>query len=220
MRKLSLFILLSIFFAIGCDKDFEEINDNPNEPSSVPSGLLTADIVRVLGNSMYSTFVGGDMGSCWGQHWSKVQYNDEERYVPRGTVITDLVWKNIYESVISDARSMQKIATEEGNKNMQGVALVLQAYGYALLTDVFGDIPFSEAMKADEGIFSPKYDKQEDVYTGVLQMLDEANTLLTADGATITATSDLVYGGDYMKWKKFANSLKFRCLMRISGKKM
>ncbi len=220
MKNISLIFTLAVGLVLfmGCDKDFEEINNNPNDPIAVPSGLLTADVVFNACNSLYDTFVGGDMGSCWAQHWGKVQYNDEERYQPRGSIIEVLVWKTIYEDVISDAKTMQNLAVAEGNENMQGVALVMQAYGYSLLTDVFGSIPFSEAIRADEGIFSPKYDTQEEVYTGILAMLDEANSLFSADGGTILANSDILYGGDYSKWQKFANSLKFRSLMRISGK--
>ena len=163
MRKI---LLLTVFamgmsFSIGCDKGFEELNTNPNDPITVPSGLLIADVVFNAGNSLYSTFVGGDMGSCWAQHWGKVQYNDEERYVPRESVIETLIWKTYYEDVISDARSMQLIAETEENKNMQGVGIVMQAYGYSVLTDMFGNIPFTDAIKASDGNFTPAYDSQE-----------------------------------------------------------
>lgn len=221
MRKI---LLLSVFFigmtfSIGCDNGFEDLNTNPNDPITVPSGLLIADVVFNAGNSLYSTFVGGDMGSCWAQHWGKVQYNDEERYVPRENVIELTIWKTYYEDVISDARSMQLIAETEENKNVQGVGLVMQAYGYSVLTDMFGAIPFTDAIKASEGNFTPAYDSQETVYNGILAMLDQADELLSADGGTINPTSDILYGGNWSKWEKFANSLKFRALMRISGKK-
>jgi len=98
-----------------------------------------------------------------------------------------------------------------------GVALTLQAYGYLFLTDVYGDIPFSEAINAEEGIIAPAYDSQEAVYTGVLAMLDNAISLLGTSGS-INGTNDIVYGGDAGLWKKFASSLKFRALMRVSGK--
>ncbi len=221
MRKLLLWSVFCIgmTLSIGCDEGFEELNTNPNDPITVPSGLLIADVVFTTGNSLYSTFVGGDMGSCWAQHWGKVQYNDEERYIPREGVIETTVWKSLYEDVVSDSRTMQLLAEAEGNANMQGVALVMQAYGYSLLTDMFGNIPFSDAIKASEGNFTPAYDSQEAVYTGILAMLDQADQLLAEDGGTINNLSDILYHGDWSKWEKFANSLKFRCLMRISGKK-
>lgn len=221
MRKILLMtaVAIGLTFSAGCDQGFEELNTNPNDPTTVPSGLLIADVVFNAGNTLYSTFVGGDMGSCWAQHWGKVQYNDEERYVPRENVIETLIWKVYYEDVISDARTMQLIAETEENKNVQGVGLVMQAYGYSVLTDMFGNIPFTDAIKASEGNFTPTYDSQEVVYNGILAMLDQADELLSADGGTINASSDILYGGDWSKWEKFANSLKFRCLMRISGKR-
>jgi len=221
MKKIKILISILVFgslFFIGCDKGFEELNTNPNEPTSVPSGLLLADIVRNTGNYTYSTFFGGDMGSCWAQHWAKVNYEDEERYKVRASVIEDFCWKGIYEDVIADARSMEKIAAVEGNDINRGVAIVMQAYGYSLLTEMFGDVPFSEACRGDEGIITPVYDSQQNVYTGIFAMLDEANTLLSSGNGTMNESTDLVFGGDPSKWQKFANSLKFRLLMRISKK--
>ncbi|SNR64447.1 SusD/RagB family nutrient-binding outer membrane lipoprotein [Lutibacter flavus] len=214
--KIIALLLFSLLVSVSCDSDFEEINQDPNNPIAVPSSLLIPGVVRAAQNRSYSTFVGGDMGACWSQQFSKVQYNDEERYQPRQGVITQ-VWGDFYEDVISDAKSMQEIAIQEENNNMQGVAITLQAYGYAFLTDVYGDIPFSEAIKAGEGIISPVYDSQEAVYTGILAMLDEAISLLGTSGS-IDGTNDIVYGGNANLWKKFASSLKFRALMRASGK--
>lgn len=210
----------------GCS-DFESTNTNPNQPGKVPAATLIPNILYTcmgedgdVANStgMYSTFVGGDMGGCWAQHLSKVQYNDEERYKPRGAVVQDF-WETIYEDVVNDANKMNILATEENNKNLQGIALILKAYGFSVLTDCYGDIPFSEALKVDEGILKPKYDKQEDVYTGILALLDEAQTLLAPGNGEVPASSDVLYKGDITKWKKFAGSLKFRCLMRISSKR-
>jgi hypothetical protein len=214
--KIITILLFSLLVSVGCDDNFEEINTDPNNPTSVPSDLLITGIARGAQNRSYSTFVGGDMGACWAQHFAKVQYNDEERYIPRQGVITS-VWDDYYSVVISDANSMYNIAVTEENNNMMGVALTLQAYGFAFLTDAYGDIPFSEAIKAEEGIISPVYDKQEDVYTGILSMLDRAIALLGTSGS-INGTNDVIYGGNAGLWKKFASSLKFRVLMRASGK--
>jgi hypothetical protein len=201
----------------SCDKNFEEINTDPNNPVAIESGLLIADAVFNASNQMYSTFVGGDMGACWSQQWAKVQYNDEALYTPRESVIQGF-WDTFYEDLGSDANTMYNLAVEEENANMQGVALVLKAFGFSVLTDCYGDIPFSEAYKSGEGILKPKYDAQADVYNGIIAMLDQADGLFSADGGVINAQSDLIYAGDWSKWQKFANTLKFRVLMRMSGK--
>ncbi len=215
--KIITILFFSLLVSVGCDSDFEEINQDPNNPVAVPSDLLIPGIVRAAQNESYSTFTGGDMGACWSQQFAKVQYNDEARYIPRQSIISR-VWNTYYSVVIADADAMYTIAVSENNNNMMGVALTLQAYGYAFLTDVYGAIPFSEAIKAgSEGIIAPKYDSQEEVYTGTLAMLDEAIALL-GTGGTIDGTNDILYGGDSGLWKKFASSLKFRMLMRASAK--
>ncbi len=213
--KIITILLFSLLVSVGCDKGFTDLNTDPNNPTTVPSDLLIPGVARGAQNTSYSTFVGGDMGACWSQQFAKVQYNDEARYIPRQGVITS-VWNTFYSVVISDANSMYKLAEAEGNNNMMGVALTLQAYGYAFLTDVYGDIPFSEAIKADEGNIAPVYDKQQDVYTGILTMLDDAIAKLGTSG-TIDPINDIIYQGDASLWKKFASSLKFRVLMRESG---
>ena len=213
-------VLLGLFFVIGCTKDFEEINTNPNNAISVPSDLLIPDVVRITENVMYSTFVGGDMGSCWAQHMAKINYEEEARYKPRNSVLENTIWKTMFEDVISDAYTMQQLAIEEENDYTQAIGIILQAYAYSVLTEMFGMIPFTEAMQAGaaEAILAPVYDDQLTIYTGIFAMLDEANTLLSTGTGSINTATDILYGGDETGWLKFANSLKFRLLMRISAK--
>ncbi len=214
-KKYFFVLLLLIFGSVSCDDDFD--NNDPNSPTRVESSQLLTDLSRQATNQLYSTFVGGDMGACWSQQWSKVQYNDEERFSPRSSVIITL-WETFYEDVISDAKTMENLAVLEGNQVSEGVALVMQAYGYSILTDLYGDIPFTEAVRADEGIFAPAYDEQEVVYNGMLEMLDRADALLATNNGSLNPSFDPIYQGDAAKWRKFANSLKFRALMRVSAK--
>jgi hypothetical protein len=201
----------------ACDHDFVETNTNPNDPIEVPGGLLMADIERNAINTLYNIQIGGEMGESWIQHWSWVQYNDAERYSPRQTSI-EALWDIYYEDVIADARSMELLAEKEKNAALQGAAITLQAFGYAVLTDVYGQVPFTEAMKASTGNFAPVYDEQETIYTGIHTMLDKASDLLATGTGEINESFDLMYHGDIAKWEKFANSLKFRTLMRVSGR--
>jgi len=208
-----LFAALLVFSS--CDKDFEEINQDPNNPISLPAHLLMPTAIRNGMNEMYSTFTGGDMGSCWSQQFAKVQYNDEARYIPRQSIIAR-VWTTFYANVISQADAMYTLAEAEGNNNMMGVALVIQAQGYQVLTDLYGDVPFTEALSTEQGIIAPAYDAQSGVYSGIIDMLTRATSLL-GTGGSIDSGSDILYGGDAGLWAKYANSLKFRALMRISG---
>ncbi len=216
---LNKYLILSFLFAfvlVGCDEGFEDLNKDPNNPNEVPADLILGKMQFDISDAMNSTFVGSDMGSCWSQQMAKTQYNDEARYSPRPSVIR-FFWDDLYEKGVNESFAMYKIADADDNNNLKGIALVMRAYAFSVLTDTFGDIPFSEAGQAESGNISPKYDKQEDVYQGILALLDEAKSLLGTGGA-VSSTTDLVYGGDVVKWEKFANSLKFRALMRISKK--
>jgi Starch-binding associating with outer membrane len=216
MKKISiLFIAITTLFVFSCD-NFGDVNENPNQPLSVPAHLLLGNIIRVNQNTIYGMQQGGDMGMCWAQHVSKVQYNDEERYIPRRGAI-DAIWTNLYTAVISDAKTMYVLADEEGNDNLKGISLVLQANAFQILTDLYGPVPFDEVFV--EGIIKPKYNSQEEVYDGLIGLLTQADLLLANNTGDVPATSDLVYGGDATKWRKLANSLKFKALMRISARR-
>lgn len=217
MKKLIyLFIASLAFTAISCDKDFEEINISPNSSPVTDPNLLLATTIISTQNIIYNAQIGGDMGLCWSQQWSKVQYNDEERYIPRRANI-DAMWSTFYASVIAEASSAYELAGMEGNTNLQGAALVMKANALQILTDVYGPVPFTEM--GIPGNIKPVHDSQEVVYDGILAMLDEANTLLTNGTGEITPSADLLYGGNTANWRKFANSLKLKALMRIVAKK-
>ncbi|WP_289044678.1 SusD/RagB family nutrient-binding outer membrane lipoprotein [uncultured Olleya sp.] len=214
--KITLLSLLTILTIVGCTRDYEEINTDPNNPVEIPGHLLLGTTQRVYMNVMHGVLggAGGDMGAIWAQLWTKVQYNDEERYVPRRDVM-DNIWTSTYTSVISEAKAMEELAIAEGNTNLQAAALIMQASGYQFLTDLYGPIPFTQAINTE--ILKPSYDDEETVYNGIINMYTQAANLLSNGTGTITASSDLFYGGDTTKWLKLANTLKFRALMRISS---
>lgn len=214
MKKISiLFVALIGLLSASCDKDFETINMDPNNPTVVPAHLLLGNIIRINQNAIYGMQQGGDMGMCWSQQVSKVQYNDEERYIPRRAAI-DAIWNTLYSSVISDAKSMYSLAEAEGNTNLMGISLVLQANAFQILTDLYGPIPFSQACNVT--ILKPAYDSQEVVYNGILSLLTQADAKFATGSGSVPASSDLIYGGNMTKWRKLANSLKLKALMRVS----
>jgi len=215
MKNIKIIILLLVVAIIytSCDSTYEEVNTDPDNPTNMPANLFLSGILRNTGNQITSSFLAGEAGSEWSQHLSKTVYNDADYYIPRQNAIQSL-WTVSYSSILKDADVMQRSALADGNSDLQGVALVIKAFTYQYLADSFGDIPMSEALSAEN--FTPKYDKCEDVYTNIIAMLTEADSLLNGSGS-ITTSQDLIYGGDWSKWKMFANSLKFRVIMRASG---
>lgn len=211
-----LFVAALLF--VRCDNSFEDINKNIDDPISVPSSMIIGTIVRDAVNELYSTFNGSEIGETWSQHISLIQYNDPERYKPRVTSM-DGVWNRLY-TCASNANQMYSLALVEGNKTNQGVALLLKAYCFSILTDLYGDIPFNEALKGpSDGNFTPVYDSQEKVYEGLLSMIEESIVLLKDGSGEIDGSMDILYSGNKSRWLKFAYSFKFRALMRISQKK-
>lgn len=207
--------IAGVLFA-SCENGFEDLQQDPTRPSvdQAPTDLLLANTIRQTQAALYNVQQGGDMGMCWAQLWSKVQYNDEERYTPRRGSI-DNVWQTLGASVIYDAKVMSTKAEAEGNKNLQAIGYIIQANAFQMATDLFGPVPFSEA--GVKGNLKPKFDSQKDVYDGILAMLTKADALLATGTGDVPATSDIVYGGDLNKWRRLANSLKLKALMRISN---
>ncbi len=219
MKKIVYFgLALSVFLlsTTSCDNNFEEINTTENNALVTDPNLLLAGAIRNTSNVLYGSGVGMEIGLGWTQQLSKALYNDVERnYSPNTTTISNF-WSNMYVTVIKRTDEAYKLA--DGNSNLQAVSLTLRANAYQVLTDAFGPIPFSSAM--DEVNTKPSYDSQEDVYDGILDLLDEAEALYAQGGSgEFTSTADLLYGGDIDKWRKFNASLKLKVLMRISGKK-
>ncbi len=110
------------------------------------------------------------------------------------------------------------LADKRGSITHKGIFKIFRSLMFSFMTDYYGDIYYSQALQGREGILYPKYDRQEDIYKGLLTELDEANTMIKQGTETVSGTYDLMYGGDKTKWQKFANSLKLRLLMRASKK--
>ena len=215
--KYSLFLLVfsAMVINISCDSDFEDINRDPNNPTEIAADRLLANLLLSTANQLYASFTSLDQGAGWAQQVAKVQYNDEMRYIPRENTIS-ATWNDFYRATVSDANQMVLIGTERGDQASVAIGKIMTAYGFLILTDFFGDIPFNEAL--DFTNIVPAYDPQEVVYEGSLALLQEAIDILNGPDLSISSSSDLLYDGDLEKWQKFAGSLKFRALMRISSK--
>ena len=212
-------IIPGLFLIVGllssCTKDFEKMNENPNSPVNVPAinvftNALQTSVDRQLGGWIQHTYLG-----VWCQQWCKVQYIDEDRYMPRDM---SAEFQNPYVRDIKDLTIVITTATEEENDLLLAAAKIMRAWTFMYITDIWGDIPYSEAMQGFSvtGTLTPKYDTQASIYADLLVQLEEANVLLTGTARNFGA-GDILYGGDPGLWRKFANSLKLRILNRAAG---
>jgi hypothetical protein len=124
----------------------------------------------------------------------------------------------VYTSELKNLTIVITKATESGDKALEGAAKAMRAWAFMYLTDAWGDVPYSEALQGFnvDGTLTPKYDKQADIYADLLVQLEDANQLLASTTLNF-GSGDLIYGGDPVKWRKFANSLKLRLLNRAAG---
>jgi len=208
--------VLGVVVLQSCTKDFDEINKNPNAidiNKDYPDKLL-ANAIEDIADRVFDVWLGHEIGSCWVQHMAKVQYTDEDRYVPRNDVI-NMVWNGLYAGPAIETQRIYEMGQRLGNRNYQAVALVLKSYIFSVLTDLYGDIPYKEALKVDS-TYTPKYDTQESIYLALNAKLKEANELFLVGGPKVQG--DILFGGDITKWKRFANSLRLRLLMRMSNR--
>ncbi|MCK4344577.1 MAG: SusD/RagB family nutrient-binding outer membrane lipoprotein [Bacteroidales bacterium] len=218
------FLALAMIFTVGsCTKDFEEMNTSPNSPTDVPSiniftHVITASVGRELGGWIQHTYLG-----CWCQQWAKVQYIDEDKYQPRDMTgdMEGIYTNQLFDLQVIIDKTTAEIEAENqvpSNTALLAAAKIMRVWVFSFLTDLFGDIPYSEALQGlyADGIITPKYDTQESIYTAFFNELEEANTLL-GSGVINFGSGDLIFGGDPAKWKKFGNSLKLRLLNRCAG---
>lgn len=194
----------------ACTQDFGEINSNPNAPENVTGGLLLPTIIINPAQRL------GRLG--WEEGNTAMQIsavNNFTTFDQMGWGGQDGVWNDMYRG-IRDADNLMIIADESGNTAFKGVAMIMKAWMGATLADFFGDVPYSQANKAKDDNFTPAYDAQEDVYNTILSELETAEGLL-AQGGSIDG--DPLFSGDLLKWRKFANSLRIRYLMRLEKKR-
>lgn len=206
----------SIAFALllftGCTKNFDTINQNPNSPQQVENEqfLLPSVIINSVRNYSYkSQFEASVVGDYYANQYVSGFDNDWTASVTEGTYL----W-NFFDQ-LKDVQNLRVLSHNKGDKNNEGVSLVLWSWMFQVMTDNFGDMPYSQAVQGKTtGNFFPVYDKQEDIYYALMDSLKEANTLLST--GTDPINSDVLLGGSAMRWREFANGLRLRLLLRMS----
>ncbi len=219
--KNNFIILLTLVFAlVSSCVDLDEINVNPNgvDPETADLNLLLPTIETGVGQTVVSLGFGNVAGVM--QHTQKDGWSSGHNDYDWDN--QDHSWAGYYGILRNNDEFYQK-ALDGDFKFHQGVALVMEAYTFGLITDLWGDAPYTEALQGEDGPdnFKPAYDNQQTIYMGILADLETANTLLSQDQGSylnIEPSQDVIYGGDASKWRKFANSLALRYYMRLSVK--
>ncbi|WEK34362.1 MAG: SusD/RagB family nutrient-binding outer membrane lipoprotein [Candidatus Pseudobacter hemicellulosilyticus] len=218
--KLFLYILVAGILLAGqaCTKGFDDLNTNPSGISDLdPSYQLTKIQADMSGDredtwrydlGICSPIVQQLGGSWWTQHGGMYQVVEKNHWFSHWETTFPRELKNIQDII-------DKTADDPAQANMHAAARILRVYLYAKLTDLYGDIPYSEAIKGyTERKFLPKYDSQESIYQDFFKELEAAVATLDAAGPAIKG--DLFFSGDISKWKKLGNSLRLRLGFRLT----
>jgi hypothetical protein len=202
--------------AVGCNNDkLTSLNVNPNSPENVPPGPLFTFAAR-LGVARW--FGGWDLRTAeWvSQQLSEIQYTDEDRYVRMHASDTEGTFNGAFAGELKDLQSISDGGIAAGTAGSYGPALALRTWGFANLTDAWGDIPYFNALKGDSvgSSLAPSYDKQDAIYADFFAKLDKAAKDLSG-ASNVLGSNDPIYGGSPAKWQKFINSLRARLALRL-----
>lgn len=204
----------------ACTSNFEEINTNPN--------TTTVGDIKASGMFEPLLYNGANAWLNYTWFWNNelIQFTaftggttrQEHRYF-----ISDGNWQsiwNLYARYANNALHMYDLAVEQGDASLEAIALTLKVLYMSNLTDMFGDIPYSEAFTARklDGTLKPKFDSQREVYEQMFAELEEANLIYATNPVFIKPSLDGMYGGSMAKWRKFNNSLYLRLLCRVGGR--
>lgn len=220
MKKVYISLVLLSCLTASCTKNFEKINTDPNRPTEVNPGVVLGQMEYRMVSSSISAARGFTHELMQVDAPRSSSGNGVHRYVINpGTG----VWNSFY-TLLADVNVVISSAERLKENNYKAIGLVYKCWAYSILTDIYGDIPYSEAMKAADGNVQPKFDSQKDIYTQILKDLDAANTLfdenkaLTYGGDNLYPSNSLTSGKNLgiQRWKKFGNTLKLRLLLRLS----
>lgn len=201
---------------VGCSNDkLTNLNTDPNNPTSAPPGPVFTQAVRLAAGR----FVGNNFSlrqtEFLTQHWAEVQYPDEDRYIRLDPASTQGTFNGAYTAELVNLKKLADAGLVQKNAAVYGPAQVMSTWDFEYLTDSWGDIPYSQALKADSGINSPTYDAQKDIYASFFKTLTKASTDMAATSGTGYGSADPIYQGNLAKWEKFANSLHARLALRV-----
>ena len=215
MKKIICAVL--VLMVSACSKQFDEYGINPNAPETASAPLLLSGAEV----STFATYSGqlARISSILVQQTAgnQSQLQTIGQYViGEGTITNE--WSTIYTGALVNCRTLID-RYGEGNPHYVGMAKVLMALNFGAATDMWGDVPFTEALKAQQGNFQPRYDKQEDVLKGIQTLLDEAIASLSQPKTAnqfLPGADDLIFGGNAAAWINAAYILKARYANRLS----
>ena len=215
--------LILLLLTMGaCDTWDENINVNPN----APNGVLESDNQNDVDPSVFmvpmlwATVDGFDY-LAWNVMPAVCEYHGKTKSLSQGNrhkswhAFDDSeYWVNMY-TAVRVIKNLKNAGINADDIRYQAIADIWESYTFSMITNLYGDVPYFDPISDDPPLLST-YDKQSDIYPALLEKLRLAGELLDRQEVPIDAGSDLVFGGDILKWKKFSNTLRIRLAMYMS----
>ena len=213
-----IFIFLVMLGFTACEDYFgENANVDPDNPT-----VATANVIlpQVMARMAYTW--GGDLTRYVGINSQHVDGVGRQFAVIGNYGIQpgdcDQMWANIYSGTLNSNRQMIDLARENGFGHYEGIGILVETFTIMMATDAWGDVPYSDAFKfAENGVYSPTFDTQSDIYDAIFANLASARTLLAgSNGGNAPGGDDLFYGGDIDSWVNFSYVLEARAHIHLS----
>ena len=222
LLKLFIVLLIAVNFS-SCTDEFDEINTNPKALTLASLDQASYGFVfkkSIMGPS-YLQSAGNGMQlihslyfDIYANYWATTTPNFlSDRYVMVGSWLNG-AFNSFYSGEAAQIKYSEDFARQAGLNNEKAMAKIWKVWCYHRYTDALGPIPYSQYGNMQKAV---PYDKQQDIYTAFFAELDSAEAILkSASGKSGTLQAyDMIYGGDYAKWRKFGNSLHLRLGMRL-----
>ena len=217
MKKITNYILTAflLYCTASCEKGLSDLNKNETNSTTLdPALLLNQAVINTsfpVKSLVFDVGIVQQMITPNGGVLAGANFNQDSR-----DVTTQPLWTAYYQSVIKNTYdALDRSKDIAGRTNMYNMARIYQSYVFMILTDEYGDIPYTQGGSGlVERVMFPKYDRQQEIYPKIIQELTEAAAALNT--TSTIETGDVLYAGDVAKWKKFAYSLLLRAGMRLS----
>jgi hypothetical protein len=204
--------LAGIIGTLSACSDLTGLNENPNAPTDVSAEFLLPQALRAGVETTFGATMMLSHTGIWSGHFAQIQYPDEETGLVRPGSM-DAFWDSYYAGPLKDIQDVVEKGRETGTPNHEGVGLIWRSWLFHQVSDLWGDIPYTEALSGTDNT-TPSYDSQQAVYEGLLADLTAGVALLNSAGGDF-ADGDILYDNDMTLWGRFGNSLRMRLAMRL-----
>ena len=216
-RKLVFALLVPVSLVpAACGDNLTEVNENPNAPTNVGAKFILPAAIQSAASEALIYGMDLPVTSLWVQHVARLQYGSTDRY-NLDPDFSDASWEDFWLEALAETREVIDRARAAEQPNQVAVGVVLRSWIYQNMTDLWGDLPYSEALQAqgENATVTPAYDSQQEIYAGLFADLKDAVAMIDPSQPSFGA-EDLLYQGDMNKWRMFANSLRLRLAMHLS----